>query len=334
MVRHGGSTPSTSSTEKHHYQGVPNLRGVLVGTAVLLVRSPVVLLFSDPCRTNFAPNVHNTSERALTGVSAGMFDHGAHAFPDLHRRLRALLCRGVGVDLATDDSRGGGLAGSPDAAAAAFGAHAWEEEAPQAQLNGGSDPVVVTATHVVHHGGEGDAAGGRGGEALGPTASTLAFVGGGGDAAVVSPGKAASRGVRVRVRVYNATNTRLHGFSIRLSFGQGGEAAGMGSGGRVESAVHEVRATRFLCALIPVSFREVSEILLCCTSCVFTRSTCLLCVGSLRWRFGRTLFFSFGRVGLSRLRDPLRVFFCFFLRLYGVQLRWRLIRRQQNQKGR
>lgn len=187
-------------------------------------------------------------ERALTGITAGLFDHGAHAFPDLHRRLRTLLCRGVGVDLASNDNRGGGLAGGPAAAAAAavatFEAHAWEEEAPQAQLNGGSDPVVVTASHVVHHGGAGGGrgvAGGQGGEALGPAASVLAFVGGGGGAGV-APGKAASRGVRIRVRVYNATNTRLHGFSIRLSFGQGGEAAGMGSGGRVESAVHEVRA--------------------------------------------------------------------------------------------
>eukprot|EP00903_Cladosiphon_okamuranus_P018229 g16768.t1 len=189
-------------------------------------------------------------ERALTGISAGLFDHGAHAFPDLHRRLRALLCGGIGVDVATNEDRGGGRAGGPEAAAeaaavaAAFEAYAWEEEAPQAQLNGGSDPVVVTASHIVHHGGGGggrgvDASGEQGGAALGPTASTLAFVGGGADTAV-APGKAASRGVRIRVRVYNATNARLHGFSIRLSFGQGGEAAGMRSGGRVESPVHEV----------------------------------------------------------------------------------------------
>ncbi|CAM9826933.1 unnamed protein product, partial [Hapterophycus canaliculatus] len=41
-------------------------------------------------------------ERALTGSSSGLFDHGAHAFPHLHQHLRRLLCGGVGVDLAKD----------------------------------------------------------------------------------------------------------------------------------------------------------------------------------------------------------------------------------------
>lgn len=210
------------------------------------------VLLPPPSRRRIdSTSLSRKSERALTGISAGFFDHGAHAFPDLHGRLGALLCRGIGVDLAADDDYGGGLAGGPEAGAAAasaiaFEAPAWEEEAPQAQLNGGSDPVVVTASHTVRHGGAGGSGGAAGGqqggeEALGPTAPALAFVGGGGEAAV-APGKAASRGVRLRVRVYNATNARLHGFSIRLSFGQGGEAAGMGSGGRVESAVHEVGA--------------------------------------------------------------------------------------------
>ena len=83
----------------------------------------------------------------------------------------------------------------------------WAEEAPHSQLNGGSDPVVVTATHVVDHGRDG-----------GGTGATL------------------------RLKVFNATNARLQGFSVRLSFGQGGEAAGMAAwGGRVERVVNEVR---------------------------------------------------------------------------------------------
>ncbi|CBJ33764.1 expressed unknown protein [Ectocarpus siliculosus] len=198
-------------------------------------------------------------ERALTGSSAELFDHEVHAFPNLHRRLRRLLCGGIGVDTASTDERpstgSGDFPGDLEAGAAAvitpFEAHAWEEEAPQAQLNGGSDPVVVTASHIVYHGDSGTGGGacgatGGGGRALGPTTlAALAFAGVDGDAA--SPGtipglvgKVASRAVTLRIRVFNATNTRLHGFSIRLSFGQGGEAVGMGGGGRVESAVQEV----------------------------------------------------------------------------------------------
>ncbi|CAB1120325.1 unnamed protein product [Ectocarpus sp. CCAP 1310/34] len=196
-------------------------------------------------------------ERALTGSSAELFDHEAHAFPNLHRRLRRLLCGGIGVDTANTDERpstgSGDFPGDLEAGAAAvitpFEAHAWDEEAPQAQLNGGSDPVVVTASHVVYHGGTGGGACGAtggGGKAVGPTTQVaLAFAGVDRDATspAIIPGlvgKVASRGVALRVRVFNATNTRLHGFSIRLSFGQGGEAAGMGEGGRVESAVQEV----------------------------------------------------------------------------------------------
>lgn len=206
------------------------------------------------------------AERALTGSSAGMFDHGAHAFPHLHRRLRRLLCGGVGVDLAKDgreDRNHRDSAGWEEGAGAAtsshFEAHAWEEEAPHAQLNGGSDPFVVTASHVVHHGGTGGDGGGggvgHGSKALGPTATILASVDGGGGlaGATAAPGvvgKIASRGVRVRIRVYNGTNSRLHGFSIRLSFGQGGEAAGMGGGGRVESTVQEVGVCS-VCFMLP-----------------------------------------------------------------------------------
>lgn len=149
-------------------------------------------------------------ERALVGNGAGVFDHGAHALPVLHRRLRRRLCGGdvwngssVGSTGVSVGGGGGGKGKEEDETA--FEAHAWEEGAPQVQLNGGSDPVVVTAAHVVSRGG------GRG------------------------------RGVRIRVRVYNATNARLHGFSVRLSFGHGGEAAGMGGGGRVQASVDEVR---------------------------------------------------------------------------------------------
>lgn len=208
-----------------------------------------------PSHLVLSNSVSLLSERALTGISARFFDHGARAFPDLHRWLRRLLCNGVGVDLANDDQdgrnrEGGGdcIAGGSEAAGTAFEAHAWEEEAPQAQLNGGSDPVVVTASHVVYHGGDigGISAVGGGEMAAGPTAWMLAFADGNGNTADASAGpgvvgKVASCGVRLRIRVYNATNTRLHGFSIRLSFGQGGEAAGMRNGGKVESAVQEVR---------------------------------------------------------------------------------------------
>ncbi|CAN0022076.1 unnamed protein product [Sphacelaria rigidula] len=44
----------------------------------------------------------------------------------------------------------------------------------------------------------------------------------------------------LRIRAYNATNARLLGFVIRLSFGQGAEASGMSDGGRVETTVDEV----------------------------------------------------------------------------------------------
>lgn len=155
--------------------------------------------------------------RALTGNAAEIFDHESHSLPALHRRLRRHL-RG---DIGTDDLANGPhltVAGrnhehvsAPTTAVntAVFEAHAWEEEAPHSQLNGGSDPLVVTATHIVHRGHGSDRAG-RG-------------------------------GVTLRITVYNATNARLHGFSIRFSFGQGGRAAGMGGGGRVEMSIDEVR---------------------------------------------------------------------------------------------
>ena len=143
------------------------------------------------------------------------------------------------------------------AAAAAFGARAWDEEAPQTQLNGGSDPVVVTASHVVYRGGGGGSGGGGGGvggnvpgeEAPAGSRARPSSAGGGdggkggGAAASGYPrtgGRTASEGARLRIKVYNATNTRLQGFSIRLGFGQGGEAVGMSDGGRVEFFVDEV----------------------------------------------------------------------------------------------
>ncbi|CAM9845843.1 unnamed protein product, partial [Scytosiphon promiscuus] len=159
-------------------------------------------------------------ERALTGSSAGVFDHGAHAFPHLHQRLRSLLCGGVGVDLANDDEKRSRRERSDSGEKVGtlpshFEAHAWEEEAPHAQLNGGSDPLVVTASHVVHYGGIGSGGrAGQGDKALGPTATMLAWGEGSADATVAPggvAGKVASRGVRIRIRVYNGTNSRLHG---------------------------------------------------------------------------------------------------------------------------
>lgn len=193
------------------------------------------------------------------------------------------MCDGIGVDLTTNDDDGSNREDGGDGfadgskAAAAFEAHAWEEEAPQAQLNGGSDPVVVTASHVVCHGGDigGGGAVEEGEKALGPTAWMLAFADGVGDVADAAAGpgvvgKVASRGVRLRIRVYNATNTRLHGFSIRLSFGQGGEAVGLGNGGKVESAVQEVRVTS-ICLFCVVVFVSCS---VCRASCAVWRMPC------------------------------------------------------------
>ncbi|CAN0432667.1 unnamed protein product, partial [Laminaria digitata] len=130
-------------------------------------------------------------ERALTGSAARVFEHGAHTFPLLNRRLRRLLCDRTGAAAISGGGSGGGGSGGGEssvaavdgqstdglapaaaaataaaaavvAAAAAFGACAWEEEAPQTQLNGGSDPVVVTASHIVYRGG-GTGGGGGGG---------------------------------------------------------------------------------------------------------------------------------------------------------------------------
>lgn len=112
-----------------------------------------------------------------------------------------------------DDNNGDDDDSDVDGHSDVFHAHPWQEEAPQCQLNGGSDPVVVTATHIINHG-QGWAS--------------------------VRGGSAGGRGAMLRIRAYNATNARLLGFVIRLSFGQGAEASGMSDGGRVETTVDEV----------------------------------------------------------------------------------------------
>lgn len=157
-------------------------------------------------------------ERALTGNQAGIFDHAVHASPHLQRRLRRRLCGSNSFPPPPPptiiDVSDGDFSCSP--ASWKLDAPGWAEEAPHLQLNGGSDPVVVTATHVVEHG----MIQGRDGRCAGAT---------------------------LRLRVFNATNARLQGFSIRLSFGQGGEAVGMASaGGRVETYVNEVWIFRFI----------------------------------------------------------------------------------------
>lgn len=212
---------------------------------------------------HYAPDENSLpAERVLLNGRAVAFDHGAHAFPVLHRRLRRRLCGASGgLGISTNEHSGrrrnrrrrrsngrsssntGGLFsrgelkekdesadafssssdendgnsdddnGDVDGHGDVFHAHAWQEEAPQCQLNGGSDPVVVTATHVINHG--------RGW-------------------ASVRGGSAGRRGAMLRIRTYNATNAKLLGFVIRLSFGQGAEALGMGDGGRVETSVDEV----------------------------------------------------------------------------------------------
>lgn len=162
------------------------------------------------------------------------------------------------------------------AAAASLGdVHRWEEEAPQAQLNGGSDPVVITATHAVYHGHGGctdtiddgveNGVWGCGGasadgprEAAGrlsnPSRSDFTEKNrpddrgrereklASHDGACEGSGGRKGGAVMLRIRAYNATNARLHGFVIRLSFGPGAEPVGMENGGRVETCVDEVRA--------------------------------------------------------------------------------------------
>lgn len=158
-------------------------------------------------------------EHALIGNQAGIFDHAVHTYPHLQRRLRRRLCCGVGSNSFPPPPHptiinvsDGDLSCSP--ASWKLDAPDWAEEAPHVQLNGGSDPVVVTATHVVEHG-----------------------------TSQRREGRCAD--ATLRLRLFNATNARLQGFSIRLSFGQGGEAGGMVSaGGRVETSVNEVRVFR------------------------------------------------------------------------------------------
>lgn len=189
-------------------------------------------------------------ERVLGDGKAGAFDHEARAFPFLHRRLRRLLCGRENDTLLKIDpqfSRDGREKDGDDACCfgaedeeGIFDAHAWQEEAPQCQLNGGSDPVVVTATYVVSY---------RQGWAVRSSSSGSAGMEGWGAAS------GSGGGVMLRIRAYNTTNAKLLGFVIRLSFGQGVEAAGMGDGGRVETSVDEVWQT--VCAS-PVSFRWVS----------------------------------------------------------------------------
>lgn len=252
----------------------------------------------------------NTLERVLYGARAFVFDPGAHALPELHRRFRRRLCSGAagsgGSDLDYGVVSGGsdryGFSGSRsglregnhslkppteeedegqdndyggelvyEEAGVFDDAHPWEEEAPQTQLNGGSDPIVVTATHVVSRSGwrwgSGCSDGGGRGSGVGGAGSVKVRSDGGmggssmrtgsagtllGDFGSSSGGNAAAGGggggVLLRIRAYNATNARLHGFIIRLSFGQGAEAAGMGDGGKVEAHVDEVRIKGYVCS--------------------------------------------------------------------------------------
>lgn len=188
--------------------------------------------------------------------------------PEIHRRLRRNLGRFCGDSLeASPGLEAAGAEGPHDegqAGPSLPGVHQWDDEAPHAQLNGGSDPVIVTATHVVCHGRSGVDPGGDGG-ADGPRPRA------GGAPALVRPrpakGRAGDRGAQpgiiglpggdagggsdggacrggsviLRIRAYNATNARLHGFIIRLSFGQGAEVAAAALGGIVEAHVDEVR---------------------------------------------------------------------------------------------
>lgn len=190
------------------------------------------------------------TERLLSDRQARAFDHGAHALLDLHRRLRINLGGTIspfvrGVNTVSEDENISNDTSSTEWQPA-FDAHAWEEEAPQCQLNGGSDPVVVTATYVVNYGQCLTKSGGRFGEDsndLAVSAAARSLLGDVSSGCAFSSGGAkAGRGgwVTLRIRAYNATNARLLGFTIRLSFGQGAEPVGMGDGGRVEASVNEV----------------------------------------------------------------------------------------------
>lgn len=216
------------------------------------------------------------AERVLLGARASVFDHGSHGLHEIHRRLRRNLCWFDGdthrvISGATAPPRVGGANGTKGgegqiASVDVFHeAHQWEEEAPQAQLNGGSDPVVITVTHAVYHGSEGFVGDGGGvawedGSAPGPRPDAVGLTKAARSDRLGAPdpegslesdafplgrsGREGKRvgGVMLRVRAYNATNARLHGFVIRLAFGQGVNLARADTCGRVEACVDEVRA--------------------------------------------------------------------------------------------
>ncbi|CAM9253265.1 unnamed protein product, partial [Choristocarpus tenellus] len=157
-------------------------------------------------------------------------------------------------------TRGGvgaaGAAGLDSATAAAVclqtglvGGGGGGEEGPSTQLNGGSDPVLITVSHSLCRKRPRTGVDDLDMQLVGAGFTTrVASVGGGWSGGEGSRGRVGalggprSGGVRlsVRVKAYNATNARLHGFVIRLGFGRGAEVFGLGHGGRVESHVEEV----------------------------------------------------------------------------------------------
>ncbi|CAN0434896.1 unnamed protein product, partial [Discosporangium mesarthrocarpum] len=194
------------------------------------------------------------------------FDHSSDALPELRRRFQKNASgRGSKTRPAAAAARPHGCPHRPfstehglaedkhDAllALAAAGA-AGEGEGAATQLNGGSDPVLITVSHRLgpshgapataqcgsscpetaeeHRGGTSAPAAGAGGVGAGGCGW------GGGEAGAGEWGC----GLTLQVNLYNATNARLHGFVVQLGFGRGAEVLGLGKGGRVEASVEEV----------------------------------------------------------------------------------------------
>ncbi|CAM9866545.1 unnamed protein product [Phaeothamnion confervicola] len=175
-------------------------------------------------------------------TTSGRFAYGADALATVNGRLYRHFCSssvGCGGIVGSDRRTQSPLTAlealtTPPADAARFRA-----------LNGGSDPIVVMASHLLDRAGRGGASDGlcRSGAGGGGGSGGIGGGGSGGSGGSLgSTGRAAAGGVMLRLRVYNATNARLPGLRLELTLGGGAEmmAPRVGQWGR---AVLDVRET-------------------------------------------------------------------------------------------